>query len=188
MQHPAYSTTSGVIIGKTPVGKPFFLDHADNQNHHYSAYYLSVSHSGSYSVLSIGPHPVAIDCEALSPRKHIPKMVAKILRCFTPFLSDSVHAEMLAHFSRLQKNDQQLVFYKLWTLAEALTKFYGWTLWQFFQRRIPCEFFGLDTLLITNTIQLNSLNVLYFIRHSHLHCVVSTASVEAEWVDHTAGA
>ena len=183
-QHPAYSTTTKIIIGKNSVGKPLFLASVNNQNPLYSPYYLSVSHSGAYSVLTTGPHPVAIDCEALSSRKYIPKMVAKLLRCFTSTLSDSAHAQLLTRFSRLPQPDQQLVFYKLWTLAEALTKFYGWTLWQFFQRRIPCAFFGLDTLATTNIIQLNSLTVQYFIRHNHLHCVVSTAAVEAEWIDH----
>ena len=183
-QHPAYSTAAKIIIGKNSIGKPFFLDPVDNQNTLYNPYYLSVSHSGSYSVLTTGPHPVAIDCEALSSRKHIPKMVAKLLRCFTSTLSDSAYAQLLTHFSRLPQPDQQLVFYKLWTLAEALTKFYGWTLWDFFQRRIPCTFFGLDSLVNTNIIQLNSLTAQYFIRHNHLHCVVSTATVEAEWIDH----
>jgi phosphopantetheinyl transferase len=116
------------------------------------------------------------------------KMAAKLLRCFKPTLSASEHTQLIAHFSHLKNADQQLVFYKLWTLAEALTKFYGWTLWQFFQRRIPCTFSDLEPLLSTNTIQLNSLTVQYFMRHNRLHCLVSTAAVEAEWVDHITSA
>ncbi len=76
---------------------------------------FNVSHSGQHGLVAVAPNGgLGVDIEERSPRRHLQGLIEAV---FSP-------AEQ-AGFERLGESEKLLLFFRLWTLKEALVKAHG---------------------------------------------------------------
>ena len=162
-----------VSIVKNPDGKPYFATISPTYSE-LLPYHLSLSHCHQLTVLALSLTPIGIDCEHMVLRPRQERLFMRLLQS-SSLLPEPIESLSLG-YKNLSPSDQSLLFYKLWTYFEAISKIHGWPLWYTFQQKPAFPAPSLYRLLFENSHRIDHYHVVF---HqplpSYLSCSITTA-------------